>query len=289
MDQALEIERAGKSYKGFALREVSFNLPKGYMMGLIGPNGAGKTTLIKMILNLVRRDEGSVRVFGLECRTHEKEIKARIGFVPDEPRYHDDVTLADIKAATAPFYQGWDDARFEALAGRFGLPMRKKFKTLSHGTKTKFALALALSHGAELILLDEPTAGLDPVVRRDLLGLLAEILHGGGVSILFSSHITSDLEKMADFITFLREGRVVLSCPKDDLMETWAVVRGGREMLDADARSFFQGIRVRAHGFEALTSRREEARRRFGEKVVIDRASLDDIMFLMGSEERHAA
>ncbi|HXI03223.1 MAG TPA: ABC transporter ATP-binding protein [Candidatus Saccharimonadales bacterium] len=289
MDQALEIERAGKVYKGFALREISFGLPKGYMMGLIGPNGAGKTTLIKMILNLVRRDEGSVRVFGLECRTHEKEIKARIGFVPDEPRYHDDVTLADIKAATAPFYPGWDEAGFEALAGRFGLPMRKKFKTLSHGTKTKFALALALSHGAELILLDEPTAGLDPVVRRDLLGLLAEILHGGGVSILFSSHITSDLEKMADFITFLREGRVVLSCPKDDLMETWAVVRGGREMLDADARSFFQGIRVRAHGFEALTSRREEARRRFGEKVVIDRASLDDIMFLMGSEERHAA
>lgn len=289
MDHALAFDGVGKSYKGFALDEIGFALPRGYMMGLIGPNGAGKTTLIKLVLNLVRRDRGKIRVLGLDNLEHEKEIKSRIGFVPDEPRFHDDITLENLKAATAPFYSGWDEKGFRDLAGRFDLPMRKRFKTLSHGTKTKFALALALSHGAELVILDEPTSGLDPVVRRELLDILAGLLQHDGVSILFSSHLTSDLEKKADFVTFLRDGRVVFSSPKDEVMDRWGVVKGGTEMLDSEARAFFEGVRVRAHGFEALTSRREEARRRFGDKVVIDRASLDDIMFLIGKEDRHAA
>jgi ABC-2 type transport system ATP-binding protein len=155
--------------------------------------------------------------------------------------------------------------------------------------KAKFALALALSHGAELVVLDEPTSGLDPVVRRELLDILAGLLEDERVSILFSSHITSDLERTADFVTFLRDGRIVFSSPKDDVMASWGVVKGGREILDAEARAFFEGVRIREHGFEALTSRVQEARRRFGDRVVIDRASLDDIMVLMGREERHAA
>ncbi|MGD8867296.1 MAG: ABC transporter ATP-binding protein [Gemmatimonadales bacterium] len=289
MGYALEIDAVGKRYKGFALTDVSFQLPRGYIMGLIGPNGAGKTTLIKLILNLVHRDAGTIRVLGLDNLTHEAEIKSRIGFVPDEPYYYGDVTLLNLKAATAPFYPLWDETRFRDLASRFELPLKKKFKQLSHGMKTKFALALALSHGAELVLLDEPTSGLDPVVRRELLDILAGLLQDERVSILFSSHITADLEKTADFVTFLRDGRVVFSSPKDDVMTSWAIVKGGREILDAEARAFFEGIRVREHGFEALTSRVAEARRHFGDRVVIDRASLEDIMVLLGREERHAA
>jgi ABC-2 type transport system ATP-binding protein len=289
MEYALEIDGVGKRYKGFALTDVSFRVPRGYIMGLIGPNGAGKTTLIKLILNLIRRDAGAIRVFGLDNLAHEAKIKSRIGFVPDEPHYYGDISLLNLKAATAPFYPLWDEGRFRDLVARFELPLRKKFKTLSHGMKTKFALALALSHNAELVLLDEPTAGLDPVVRRELLDILAGLLQDERVSILFSSHITADLERTADFVTFLRDGRVVFSSPKDEVMASWGVVKGGREILDAEARAFFEGVRVREHGFEALTSRVQEARQRFGDRVVIDRASLDDIMVLMGREERHAA
>jgi ABC-2 type transport system ATP-binding protein len=289
MELALELEGVGKSYKGFALADVSFTLPRGYMMGLIGPNGAGKTTLIKLILNLVRRHAGVIRVFGLDNLAHEAAIKARIGFVPDEPSFYGDVSLRDLAAATAPFYHRWDSALFQRLAAEFQLPMEKRFKTVSHGTKTKFALALALSHGAELIVLDEPTSGLDPVFRRELLDRLSGLLQDERVSILFSTHITSDLEKIADFVTFLRSGRVVFSRPKDEVMETWRVVRGGRDLLDSRARGCFDGIRVREHMFEGLTSRILEVRRMFGDRVAVERASLDDIMALMGRKAKDAA
>ncbi|KPK79785.1 MAG: sodium ABC transporter ATP-binding protein [Gemmatimonas sp. SM23_52] len=284
MDYALEIDSVGKRYEGFTLSEVSLRLPRGYIMGLIGPNGAGKTTLIKLIMNLIRRDGGAIRIFGLDNLADEAAVKSRIGFVPDEPRYHEDVTLKDLASAVAPFYAKWDERRFRTLAGEFELPLEKKFKKLSHGTKTKFALALALSHGAELLLLDEPTSGLDPVFRRRLLDMLAGLLQDERTSVLFSSHITADLERTADFVTFLLDGRVVFSNPMDQLADNWAVVKGGREMLDAEARAFLQGVRVRRHGFEGLTSQADEARHRFGDGFVIERASLDDIMVLYGKE-----
>ena len=281
-ENALEIDGVCKSYEGFALKEVSFRLPRGYIMGLIGPNGAGKTTLIKLVLNLVHREAGTIRVLGLDNLTDEAEIKSRIGFVPDEPRYHEDITLENLESATAPFYPLWNEERFQALASEFELTLGKKFKTLSHGTKTRFSLALALSHSAELIVLDEPTSGLDPVFRRKLLDVLAGVLQDERISILYSTHITSDLERTADFVTFLQDGQVIFSRPKDEVLGRWGVVKGGHEILDAEARAFFEGIREREHGFEGLTSRVEAARQRFRDGVVIDRASLDDIMVLMG-------
>jgi ABC-2 type transport system ATP-binding protein len=275
---ALHIESVTKRYEGFTLDDVSLRLPRGYIMGLIGPNGAGKTTLIKLILNLIRRDGGSIRALGLDNLADEAELKARIGFVPDEPRFHPDATLREVAASVAPFYPKWDDARFRALA------LKKRFKKLSHGTKTKFALAMALCHGAELVLLDEPTTGLDPVFRRRLLDMLAGLLQDENVSVLFSTHITADLERAADYVTFLSNGRAVFSKPMDELNESWAVVKGGPETLDADARAFLQGVRVRAHGFEGITSQVNEARQRFGNGYVIERASLEDIMVLYGKE-----
>jgi ABC-2 type transport system ATP-binding protein len=289
VEHALEIEGVGKRYKGFALEQVSFALPRGYVMGLIGPNGAGKTTLIKLVLNLVRRGAGTIRVLGLDNLRHEAQIKSRVGFVPDEPKFHEDISLRTLKAATAPFYPRWDDRRFAQLADAFELPMDKKFKKLSHGTKVKFALALALSHGAELVLLDEPTSGLDPVFRRELLGILADLLQDARVSVLFSTHITADLERTADFITFIKNGRVVFSRPKDDVLETFGVVRGGREMLDGESRRLFDGIRVHEYGFEALTSKIDDVRRRFGDRAAIERATLDDVMVLMERNVSHAA
>ena len=289
MEQALQFEDVGKNYKGFDLDGINFSLPRGYIMGLIGPNGAGKTTLIKLVLNLVRRSSGSIRVLGLDNLEHEAELKSRLGFVPDEPCFHEDISLNQLKAATAPFYRGWDDRRFNELADAFQLPMTKRFKKLSQGTKTKFALALALSHGAELVLLDEPTAGLDPVFRRELLTLLSELLQDERVSVLFSTHITADLERTADFITFVKDGRLVFSKPRDEVLGAFGVVKGGRDLLDPANRELFEGIRLYEHGFEGLTSRIDEARSRFGARAAVERASLDDVMVLMGRSASHAA
>jgi len=289
MDNALELTSVEKRYPGFALEDVAFSLPRGHIMGLIGANGAGKTTLIKLVLNLIRRDAGSIRVFGLDNLEHEVEVKARIGFVPDEPKFHEDIPLRDLVAATARFYPRWNDARFGELADAFELPLAKKFKKVSQGNRTKFALAIALSHGAELVLLDEPTSGLDPVFRSKLLDLLGDLLQDEAVSVLFSTHITADLERIADYITFLRDGRLVFSSPKDEVLDTWKVVRGGLDVLDSDSRPLLEGIREREHGFEGLTSRGEEVRRRLGDRVALERATLDDVMVLMRKESRNAA
>jgi ABC-2 type transport system ATP-binding protein len=288
MDHALEFNHVEKHYPGFDLR-ASFRLPRGYIMGLIGPNGAGKTTLIKLALDLVRCDGGSIRVLGLDHRSDGDKARALVGFVPDEPRFHEDITLERLKAVTAPFYPRWNERRFDELADAFGLPLRRSFKKLSHGTKSKFALALALAHEPELLILDEPTSGLDPAFRRELLTLLSGLLQDDRVSVLFSTHITADLERTADYITFVRDGRIVFSRPKDDVRDTFFVVKGGRELLDDRTRSLFQGIRIRPHGFEALTSRVGEVRRRFGDGVTTERATLDDVMVLMTEEIDHAA
>jgi ABC-2 type transport system ATP-binding protein len=243
MENVIEIRGACKRYKGFELSTVSFDVPRGYIMGLIGPNGAGKTTLMKMVMNLVRRDGGGIRAFGMDCVRDEVRVKARIGYVPDEPACHQDMRLATIASAVAPFYERWDQRKFLDLAGEFDLPLGKKWKTLSQGMKAKFSLALALCHDADLILLDEPTSGLDPVFRRELLERLSAIIQDERRSVLFSTHITSDLERIADYITFLRRGELVFCAQKDEVLERWAVVRGGRELLAPELRPLFRAIR----------------------------------------------
>jgi ABC-2 type transport system ATP-binding protein len=279
--KALEVRGLTKNYNGFRLTDVSFSLPSGYVMGLIGPNGAGKTTVIKLILNLLRRDGGEIRVFGLDNLAREVGVKSRIGFVHDTPYFYERLRLTTIKGTVAPFYRDWDEPLFRRLLREFDLPPRRTLARLSRGMKMKFALALALSHKADLILLDEPTSGLDPVFRRELLARLRDLMQDEKKSVLFSTHITSDLERIADYITFLHRGRVVFSASRDEVLDRWAVVNGGRDLLTAKVRPFFQGIRETEFGFEGLTSDRAEARRRFGDRAVVEPASLEDIMFYL--------
>jgi ABC-2 type transport system ATP-binding protein len=279
MQNVLEIENLNKDYGDFKLKDVSFALPQGFIMGLVGPNGAGKTTIIKLILNLLRRDGGDIKVFGLDNVNHEVAVKSRIGFVHDTPFFYESLTLKSLKATVAPFYKDWDDELFYRLLREFNLPAGKLFRKLSRGMKMKFALAVALSHQADFIILDEPTSGLDPVFRRELLARLSALIQDEKKSVLFSTHITSDLERIADYITFIHDGRVVFSTAKDEVLEKWAVVKAGNELLNDDSRKFFKGIRKREFGFEALTSDAAEARRRFAGKAVIEKASLEDIMY----------
>lgn len=283
MDPILEVREVFKAYEGFALKDVSFSLPRGYIMGLIGPNGAGKTTLLKMILNLVRPDAGEIRVFGLNASEDGEAIRARIGFVHEHPTFYEGLSVEGAAAAIGPFYPTWDQGAFRGLAREFGLPLGKKLKTLSHGNRTRFALAVALAHGAELLLLDEPSSGLDPAFRRDLLDRLAGVIEGGDASVLFSTHITSDLDRVADYITFLQEGRLQFSMTKDEVLERYALIKGDLDLLTEDSRKLFVGLVAGDFGFVGLTSDLEATRGALdGEVFVVDRAALEDVVFYTG-------
>ena len=176
MENILEIQSLNKSFKDFSLKDVSFKLPYGFIMGLIGPNGAGKTTIIKLIMNLLLKDSGDITVFGRDHQKHEAYVKSRIGFVYDTPPFFPGLKLGKIRKIIAPFYDTWDEKRFLELMDQFDLPIKRRFSKLSQGMKMKFSLVIALSHNADLILMDEPTSGIDPVFRRELLGILLELI-----------------------------------------------------------------------------------------------------------------
>jgi ABC-2 type transport system ATP-binding protein len=280
-EYALEIKNLAKDYGDFRLNGVSFGLPRGYIMGLIGPNGAGKTTIIKLVLNLIRRDGGEIRIFGRESLAAEVELKRRIGFVHDTPFFYEHLTLSRLKDTVAPFYTDWDENHFRKLCREFGLPPGKRFSRLSRGTKMKFALAVALSHKADLLILDEPTSGLDPIFRRELLAKLLAFIQDEGKAVLFSTHVTSDLERVADYITFIKDGTIAFSARKDDILENWAVIKGGPEILKPENQDLFRGVRRREFSVEALTDKAAEARRLLGRNVLLEKASLEDIMFYL--------
>ncbi len=278
MGQILEIEHLSKHYQGFSLQDVNISLESGYIMGFIGPNGAGKTTTIKLIMNLIRRDAGAIRVFGLDNLRDEVQVRERIGFVYEENYYYEDLTISEMRHIIRLFYRKWDDPVFQSYLERFELPWKKKIKELSRGMKMKLSLAVALSHHADLIIMDEPTSGLDPVFRSELLDLLTGIIQDENKGIFFSTHITTDLDKVADYITFIHKGKVVLSDAKDSILEQYALVKGGSDLLDNNLRQEFIGLRENRFGFEGLVRDAVGARRLFEGKAIFEQPSLEEIM-----------
>lgn len=276
-DPILELNHLCKQYQDFRLDDISFKMSRGYVMGFIGPNGSGKTTTLKLIMNLKRRDHGEIKIFGLDNITAEKEIKNRIGFVYDESCFYGVLTIEDMKKLIAPHYTHWDENEFVRLLKEFDLPPKKKIDDLSKGMKTKFALAIALSHHAELIIMDEPTSGLDPIFRSELLDILYNVIQDENKAILFSTHITSDLEKIADQITFINQGKLVFSQDKDDILERYYLVKGPLEVL-ADQKTGFVSVRKSNIGFEGLTEDPGKIRQLFSDRVVIEKPSLEEIM-----------
>ena len=218
MTPLLEIKNLRKNYTAFSLKDISFTLERGFIMGFIGPNGAGKSTTIKLILNLIKKDGGEIKIFGKDNIKNEREVKNKIGFVLDESYYYEDVTLLEMKNIVAPFYKEWDDEVFHRHLKNFNLPAEKKIKELSKGMKMKYSLAIALSHHADLLIMDEPTSGLDPLVRSELLDILTELIQDENKGVLFSTHITSDLDKVADYVALIRDGEIVLNDSKDDIL-----------------------------------------------------------------------
>lgn len=278
METILEVKGLSKNFPGFSLQNISFSLDRGYIMGFIGPNGAGKTTTIKLIMNLLRRQSGEIRVFGLDNLRDEQDIKKRIGFVYDENYYYEELTALEIKRVIAPFYPTWNETAFTRYLKLFALPGDKKVKNLSKGMKLKLALALALSHEPELLIMDEPTSGLDPVFRSELLDILRDYLTDEKKGILFSTRITSDLDKIADYVTFINEGKIVLSESKDILLERYGVVKGEKSLLDEGLRKCLLGVRETPYGFEGLTGDKEGVCRKWKDALLVERPALEDIM-----------
>ncbi|EOU1682957.1 ABC transporter ATP-binding protein [Clostridium perfringens] len=278
MENVLEIKNISKEYKGFSLKDVSFNIPKGFVMGLIGPNGAGKTTTIKAIMNLINLDSGEIYIFGEDIKKNEISIKDRIGFVYDDCCAFEDFTIRENKKIISKFYSKWDEEKFKYYLEKFALNENKKLKQLSKGQKMRFSLALALSHKAELLILDEPTSGLDPVFRSELLDILFEIIGEEEVSILYSTHITTDLEKLADYITFINNGKIEFSKEKDILLGEYFIVKGALDILNKDLEKELIGLRKTRYNFEGLTNNMRKLKELFGDKIIFEKATLDDIV-----------
>lgn len=278
MSRILEIRNLCKRYQGFSLENINITLESGYIMGFIGPNGAGKTTTIKLIMGLIRRDAGEILIFGLDNIKDGVRVRDRIGFVYDECFFYDELTIKETRRIAAPFYSRWDDEVFYGYLERFELPLRKKVKELSRGMKMKLALAVALAHHADLIIMDEPTAGLDPIFRNKLLEILLDLIQDENKGVFFSTHITTDLDRIADYITFINRGEIVFSEPREAILEKYALVKGGGEPPEGELRGEFVGVRKNRFGWEALTSNGKRARQRLGDAAIIERPTLEEIM-----------
>lgn len=282
---AIEIKGVTKRYDGFTLDHVSFEVPKGSIMGYIGQNGAGKTTTIRSLLNIIPIDSGEIQILGLDHRKDEQKIKQRIAVVFDELPFHDIFNANDMARIFEGLYSEWDNALYKQYLERFQLPTKKKIGQLSKGMKMKLQIACALSHNAELLVMDEATTGLDPVVRDEILHIFMEYLESGERSILMSSHITSDLEKIADSVTYINKGRILVSGYKDEILEKHGVIKCSREELkDIDPKDIVS-VRVNDFGAEAMVYDREAMHYKYS-GLLIDPTSLEEIMLYYVNKEK---
>lgn len=277
MEPMLEVANLKKSYPNFHLQDVSFVIPTDCITGFIGINGAGKTTTIRTILGLVKKDSGTIKLFGKELKDNDKELKNRIGFVLDSGGFYDELTIAEMKSIIAGAYTNWREKTFLDYLDRFSLNPKQKINTLSKGMRMKYALSLALSHDADLLIMDEPTSGLDPLVRNNLLEILKEYMNTGGKSIFFSTHITSDLDKSADLLLLINKGSILFQKDKDLLLDTHRLVKGDARELNETNRKLFLSITETGYGFSGITDKAQEVTRSMS-GILMEKANLEDIM-----------
>ena len=282
MDAILQVKDLCKKYDGFALDHVSFTLPRGCIMGFIGENGAGKSTTIKAILNLIHRDQGEIQIFGKDNIQNELEVKEQIGVVFDTLNLPEMLQAQDVGKMMQSVYRQWDPAKYTQYLEQFELPVKKTIKDFSRGMKMKLAIVVALSHNAQLLLLDEATSGLDPIVRDEILDVFLDFIADEGHSILLSSHITADLEKIADYIAFIHKGTLRLCEPKDELLEQFGVLKCTASQFQQLDPSLAYGVRKNQFGVEVLV-RRDTAPR----GAVVDPVRIDDMMLFLtkGAEQ----
>lgn len=278
---ALSVTGLTKHYdSGFTLDDVTFDLPSGYIMGLVGPNGAGKSTLIKLILNMTARDAGRIEVLGLDAMADEERAKEQLGVVLDSSYFIEYMTVDAVERTSSPMYPLWDHNLFDAYLRRFGLGRNKKIKDLSRGMQMKLMLAVALSHDAKLLILDEPTSGLDVLSRDELMDILSDYVADGGHSVIFSTHITADLERCADFLAYITNGMLYYSGPKDEFEDAFRLVKGGPDELTDGLQRAMVGIRTYATGFDALVRTQDIPHIGGTDGLLTQHASIEDVIGL---------
>lgn len=282
MTDMIEIKNLSKKYKDFELKNISFSVPKGYIMGFVGQNGAGKTTTMRSLLGMADY-EGECLIMGEDARK-KPAIKENVGVVFDELFFMSHLTPLQVESQMKNFYKKWDKDKYRRLLKDFGLPEKKKIESFSRGMRMKIMLAVALAHDADILILDEPTSGLDPVARDELLDVLYEYISDGNKSVLFSTHITADLEKIADFITMINNGEIIYSGDKDELFEKYTIVKGSPDDLDKELESKLIGYSPYKNGFSAITESKNLEL--FGEEIETEKPNLDEILVYMTKERR---
>lgn len=277
MSAVLEISNLEKRYRNFLLDHISFSVPCGFVTGFIGESGAGKTTTLKLITGMAKKDGGNIRLFGRPAE--DVSLKEEMGILFEQPCYQEDWTPLDVERALRPFYRKWSSAAFHQYLERFSLEKKQKYGTMSRGMKMKLGIAATLANDAKLLILDEPTAGLDPAGREEILEIFRDYMVQEDRTILFSTHITGDLEKIADYIVYIQEGRIRYSGLKDELMDQYCMVRGGTGDLPRSKRGAILGLREHAGGFDGMIAVEDAAG--FPPGAVMEQASMDDIMVRM--------
>ncbi|MBE5965133.1 MAG: ABC transporter ATP-binding protein [Lachnospira sp.] len=276
-ENAIEIKELNKSYKGFSLKDVSFNVPSGCVTGFIGQNGAGKSTTIKAILNMLKRDSGDIKVFGADNIENEFDIKENIGVVFDDIGFHPNLKPKHIDKILKGMYKNWDSKVFFEYLEKLDLPLKKKVGQYSRGMQMKLQIATALSHHAKLLIMDEPTGGLDPIVRNEILDIFMEFIQDSEHTVFLSSHIITDLERIADHIVFIHKGKVLLSEEKDIIAERHGILKCSKEQFDSVDMTDVIGYRKSSFGIEALVGDREKCAIKY-KGMLCEKTTLEEIM-----------
>ncbi|MCH7321978.1 ABC transporter ATP-binding protein [Solibacillus sp. MA9] len=277
MDTILEVKNLSKHYNSFSLKKVNLTIPKGSIVGLIGENGAGKTTTIKAIIGAIQKDGGEITLFGLPFHTTNKEVMQQIAIVMEGSFFHEELSPRQMAKVLKGLYKKWNDVTFNRYLRQFNVPATKKLKEFSKGMRMKLSIAIALSYDAKLLILDEPTSGLDPVVRNEILNIFQDFIIDEERAILLSSHITTDLEKIADYITFIHNGEVILNDMKDDLIYKYGVVKCSEQQFDSLDQTHIIGYEKGQFAVQALVNNKQAVQHMYPD-LVIDAPTIDDIM-----------
>ena len=277
MNNILEVSGLKKAYKDFNLSDISFSLQEDCITGFIGVNGAGKTTTLRAILNLVSKESGTITLFGKDMQKNEKELKNRIGIVLDDGCFYNELSMSEMKSIIAPAYSTWSEQNYKAYMERFSLNPHQKISELSKGMHMKFALVLALSHNADLLIMDEPTSGLDPLIRNQLMEILTDYMNQGGKSVFFSTHVTSDLDKIADMLILIDNGKILFEEEKDTLIDNHRLIKGDKKYLNEETRKLFFNIQEYSFGFTGLTKQLGLVQKSMSD-ILVERPSIEDIM-----------
>ena len=283
--EAVVFKDIKKKVGDFKLDIPKLMIKKGYITGFIGENGAGKTTTMRLMMDMLIPDSGEIEIEGVNVRDSGKEVKQDIGFVGEPTGFPEESKLKDIKRMFAPFYKSWDEKLFETYSKKFQLQLTKKYKELSTGQKKQFDLVMALSHRPKLIILDEPTAGLDPVVRNEILDVLMEHMQSEEVTIFYSTHITTDLERAGDYIVYIKDGKIMINTELNVLLEEYCIVKGSKDLFPKEIQKELLGYKISKLGAEGLVRSKKQAEELFGREVAYEKPSLEEIMILLASKE----